>query len=65
MGVLFLAPYCFFVFIAGGALCSGVSTAAKGPRSQLVSQRLTQVIFETLITPTSHACIEHPPYACD
>ena len=33
---LFLVPYIFFVFCCWGDICPGASTAAKGPRCQLV-----------------------------
>ena len=35
---LFLVPYSCFVFCCAGAACPGASTAAKGPRSELVSK---------------------------
>ena len=40
---LFLVPCSFFLFFgSGGEVCPGASTAAKGPRSQLVSCPLKQ-----------------------
>ena len=36
---LFLVRYIFFASVAGGDVCSGAGTAAKGPRSQPISLR--------------------------
>ena len=41
---LFLVPYSFFVFVAGGHAYPGASTAAKGPRSQPILSMVTVLI---------------------
>ena len=41
---LFLVPYSFFVFCAGGSICPGVSTEAKDLRFQVPGPRFQPVL---------------------